>query len=208
MEPFAPFVNGFDMWAHIAVWCALVALTPAGHALVTPLDTFLMDASSCVRMTQGVVCSLSGDVQLASGSAVSGNVSVAGMGAAVLHLVPSDPLVLTPGSALSLSYVTVSTASLAEAPDPLAPSSVAYIQLGGLSVQPGSSLALSNLNIQLDCASWASLFDLFCVQGYVNGIVKVRLYDNSCHGAAYWTLLTSRAIPLLLTLSMYAHAWC
>ena len=75
-------------------------------------------------------------------------------------------------------------------------------------MQPGSSLALSNLNIQLDCASWASLFDLFCVQGYVNGIVKVRLYDNSCHGAAYWTLLTSRAIPLLLTLSMYAHAWC
>ena len=184
MEPFAPFVNGFDMWAHIAVWCALVALTPAGHALVTPLDTFLMDASSCVRMTQGVVCSLSGDVQLASGSAVSGNVSVAGMGAAVLHLVPSDPLVLTPGSALSLSFLTVSNASFAGAPDLLSPLSVAFTQLSGLSVQPGSTLRLSNLSVQLDCADWASLFDVFCSQGYANGSVKVhpcsRLHVSFC----------------------------
>ena len=169
------------MWAQIAVWCALVALTPAGHALVTPLDKFLLDASSCSKRMQGIVCSLSGDMQLTSGSTVSGNVSVAGIGAAVLHLVPNDPLVLTPGSSLSLSYVTVSNASFAAgALDPLAPSSVAYIQLSGLSVQPGSSLALSNLNIQLDCASWASLFDLFCVQGYVDGIVKVRPELLSC----------------------------
>ena len=165
------------MWAQIAVWCALLTSAAAAHQLFT-LDTLLSNVSSCSSGLQSVVCDLSGGMQLTSDSSMSGNVSVAGLGAATLQLFPSDPLVLQPGSALYLSNLTLSNASFAGAPDPLAPLAAAYIQLSGISVQPGGTLALSNLSIQLDCVAWASLFDVFCLQGYANGIVMVR---PCCH---------------------------
>ena len=160
----------------LVAWCAIFSSMPSVSTSRT-LDTLTLEGSSCDRAPagdDGVVCSLSGDMQLISGSAVSGNISITGLNdTAVLHLAPSDPLVLRPGSALYLSHLTLSNASFAGAPDPLAPLAAAYIQLSGITVQPGVTLALSNLSIQLDCAAWAMLFDVFCLQGYANGIVKV-----------------------------------
>lgn len=161
------------------VWCAILATMASVSASVT-LDA-LMVGSTCGSAPAGwVACSVSGDMQLTSVSAVSGNISVFGMNAAVLHLVPSGPLVLKPGSALSLSNLAVSSASFAGAPDPRSPLSVAFIQLSGISVQRGSSLRLLNLSVLLDCADWASLFDVFCGQGYANGIVKVLSCSHAC----------------------------
>ena len=166
----------------LVVGCAICATMSPVSASAT-LDTLTL-GGSCGSSNGVAACSFSGDMQLTSGSAVLGNVSVAGLNAAVLRLVPDDPLELKPGSALSLSFLTVSNASFAGAPDLLSPLSVAFTQLSGLSVQPGSTLRLSNLSVQLDCADWASLFDVFCSQGYANGSVKVhpcsRLHVSFC----------------------------
>ena len=159
----------------LVTWCAILSAVPSVSTMRT-MDSLTQGGLICdsaPAVVGGLACRLSGDMQLTSDSTMSGIVSITGLNASVLHLVPNNPLVLQSGSTLSLSNLTVSNASFAGAPDPLAPLAVAYIQLSGISVQPGGMLALSNLSIQLDCAAWESLFDLFCLQGYANGNIRV-----------------------------------